>query len=228
MQAKKILLVSLVGLIVVCGIIAAGCTATVSVNPSQSTSGTGDSSIAGTWTASELDDGVLETKTLIINQDGTGVKKTEKGNGKITIEQFTWSGSAPVYDFAFENGFDHDTYTLINGTLVHDDSIYTRGTATKSENNTPQVVSPPVSIAGTWTASEWDDGAIETKTLTINQDGTGTYLKDEGNGKMKYEEFTWKELGNGQYLFIFSSGDTDTYVYSNGYLYHDDNQFTKK
>jgi len=104
-------------------------------------------------------------------------------------------------------------------------------TSTSSSSTTQTPVTTSVSvdtgILGTWTTTEWDDGYLETKTLTINQDGTGTYKKEE-KGEIKLKSFVWNEMSNGCYIFTFSDGDTDTYVYSNGILSHDHDIYTRE
>jgi len=257
MKVKNLVIIGVIALVVIGCIMSAGCTVTIydqskqtsasdsvtpstttpvavdSVTPSTTTPVAVDTNIIGTWTGFEWDDGFLETKTLTINQDGTGVKKSEKGMGSIKIEPFTWTGCAPVFQLIFENGTEWDTYTLVNNTLIHDDTVYTKGTKENQvtqtlQNNTNQKIpSSPVSIVGTWKASEWDDGFLETKTLTINQDGTGTYLKED-KGEIKQKSFIWTNLTNGRYLFTFGDGDTDIFVYYDGMLLHDDDRYTKK
>jgi len=236
MTTKKWILLGVIGILLISVILAAGCTSTSSSSTTQTpvtTPVSVDTGILGTWTTTEWDDGYLETKTLTINQDGTGIKKTEKESGTIKIEPFTWTGTAPIFQLVFENGTDWDTYTLVNNTLVHDNTIYTRGTngnieSIKSQTNTNQnKPTSSSSIVGTWKATEWDDGYLETKTLTINQDETGTYKKEE-KGEIKLKSFVWNEISNGCYLFTFSDGDTDTYIYSNGTLSHDHDIYTKE
>jgi len=240
MKTKKWIIAGFVGILIISVVLVAGCTSTSTTSTSTTSTTqtsipnhvTVDTGIIGTWTTTELDDGYIETKTLTINQDGTGIKKTEKETGKIKIEQFTWTGTAPVFQLFFENGTDMDSYTLVNGTLVHDNTIYTRGTngnndGKNTQTNTIQTPTSTTSITGTWKNNEWDDGYLETKTLTINQDGTGI-KKTEEKGEIKLKSFIWNEISNGCYLFTFSDGDTDTYVYSNGTLSHDDDIYTKE
>jgi len=237
MQVKKLLFIGIIGIVLLGCIFAAGCTTTTTTNtPSSNVPSTptvptvvpSDTSITGTWYTTEWDDGVIETKTLTVNSDGTGTKQTDNGKGKITTETFTWSGTEPTFEFVFKNGLDWDTYHHVNGALIHDHSIYTRNLPTSSDTGSTTQGTSSVSIVGTWTASELDHGVLETKTLTINSDGTGTYLKDEGYGETKQKSFAWHDLGYGSYRFIFGDGDTDTYYYTNGFLYHDGTVYTKQ
>jgi len=209
MKPKVALLI--IACVIVTSIFSAGCTISSSIIQ--------DDKPADVWT--NVESGGKEAQIIYFYEDGTG--KKDKTNLGIVTEsrRFTWERAGPYYTIIFKDDDDVDTFTTDKGTLVHDNHYYTKE-KTVLPANTTEEPKQDTQICGTWTYN----GLDTTKTLVINEDGTGYRIKEKN--KAKIAPFTWKKTGSRYYTLFFEGGEDDTVTYSNGKLNCDGEIYTKE